>query len=126
MRNLESKFKNRKINYENLLKYGFKKENKKYIYKTKLQDSQFEVRVVISDEISYAKLIDLESETEFILVDIEEATGKFVGKLRQDYAEIIDNIISILSENDLSISESKEILYMVTKRLESQKVTTFL
>jgi len=40
--------------------------------------------------------------------------------------KIIDNIISILSENDLSISESKEILYMVTKRLESQKVTTFL
>ena len=39
--------------------------------------------------------------------------------------KIIDNIISILSENDLSISESKEILYMVTKRLESQKVTTF-
>lgn len=39
--------------------------------------------------------------------------------------KIIDNIISILSENDLSISESKEILYMVTKRIESQKVTTF-
>lgn len=39
--------------------------------------------------------------------------------------KIIDNIISILSENDLSISESKEILYMVTKRLESQKVITF-
>ncbi len=37
MRNLESKLKNRKINYEKLLKYGFQKENEKYIYKAKIR-----------------------------------------------------------------------------------------
>lgn len=39
--------------------------------------------------------------------------------------KIIDSIITVLAENNLSISESKEILYMVSKRLEFQKVTTF-
>ena len=76
MRNLESKLKKRKINYEKLLKYSFKKENKKYVYKTKIQNNQFEVNIIISDEKSYAKLIDLENETEFIPVDLETSNGK--------------------------------------------------
>lgn len=117
MRNLESKLKNRKINYEKLLKYGFKKENKKYIYKIKLQDNQFEIKVVISDEISYAKLIDLESETEFILVDIEESTGKFVGKLRQDYDQIIDDvIIKCTTKEVFKNKQSKEVISYVEKK----------
>lgn len=40
--------------------------------------------------------------------------------------KIIDSVIAILAENNLSISESKEVLYMASKRLELQKVTTFL
>lgn len=39
--------------------------------------------------------------------------------------KIIDSVIAILAENNLSISESKEVLHMVSKRLELQKVTTF-
>lgn len=94
MRNLDSKFENRKINYEKLIKYGFKKENNKYIYKTKIQDNQFEVNILISEKEKYARLIDLENETDFILVDIEDSNGKFVGELKYRYNQIIDDIIS--------------------------------
>lgn len=93
MRNLYNKLKNRKINYEELLKYGFEKENQKYIYKTKIQNNQFEVKVIISDKESYSKLIDLEDKSEFILVDLEASNGQFVGQLRQEYDKIIEDII---------------------------------
>lgn len=93
MRNLDIKLKNRKINYEELLKYGFKKENEKYIYKTKIQDNQFEINIIISDEENYSKLIDLEDKSEFILVDLEASNGQFVGQLRQEYDNIIEDII---------------------------------
>ena len=76
MRNLESKLKNRKINYELLVRYGFKKEKDTYIYQTKIQNNQFEIEVVISNKESYAKLIDLENEEEFVLVDVETSTGQ--------------------------------------------------
>lgn len=39
--------------------------------------------------------------------------------------KIIDSVIAILAENDLSISESREVLHMISKKLELQKVTTF-
>ena len=82
MRNLSSKLEKRKINYEQLVKYGFEKEKNKYIYKTKIQDNQFEINVVISEKEKYARLIDLENETDFILVDNEDSNGKFVWELR--------------------------------------------
>lgn len=40
MRNLDNKFKNKIINNEELLKYGFKKENEVYTYKTYLNNKQ--------------------------------------------------------------------------------------
>lgn len=117
MRNLESKLKKRKINYKKLLEYGFKKENKKYIYKTKIQEGQFEVNVVISDEKNYAKLIDLENETEFILVDLETSTGQFVGELRQQYNKIIEDIIMKCTSKEVFKSkQAKEVINYIEEK----------
>ena len=71
MRNLEGELKNKKIDYDKLLKYGFIEENEKYIYKAKILDNQFEINAVISNEEQYSKLIDIETNTEFVLVDVE-------------------------------------------------------
>lgn len=38
--------------------------------------------------------------------------------------EIIDNIINILANNDLSISEAREILRVASHKLGEQKITT--
>ena len=117
MRNLNIKFKNRKIDYEKLLTYGFKNENDKYIYKTKIQNNQFEVNVIISNEESYSKLIDLENETEFILVDLETSNGKFVGQLRNDYEQIIEDIIiQCTSKEAFKNSQTKEVINYIEKK----------
>ena len=117
MRNLNIKFKNRKIDYEKLLIYGFKNENDKYIYKTRIQNNQFEVNVIISNEESYSKLIDLENETEFILVDLETSNGKFVGQLRNDYEQIIEDIIiQCTSKEAFKNSQTKEVINYIEKK----------
>lgn len=94
MRNLEGELKNKKIDYDKLLKYGFIEENEKYIYKAKILDNQFEINIEISDKEKHSKLIDIEDKTEFVLVDVEGVYGEFVGKLRQEYEEKIEDIIT--------------------------------
>lgn len=117
MRNIDDKLKNRKINYKQLIKYGFKKENNAYTYKTKIHNDQFEVNVIISDKESYSKLIDIENESEFILVDIETSTGQFVGNLRQEYNEIIEDIVvKCTSKEAFKSKQSKEVIQYIESK----------
>lgn len=92
MRNLESMFIKRKINIDKLIKYGFQKEGKVYIYKKPISD-EFEVKVEISDEIKTSCVVDLFDGLEYALVDVEEAQGEFVGSIRAKYEEVISEII---------------------------------
>lgn len=108
MRNLNNKLENRKVNYNELIKYGFIKENNRYIYKTKIQNNQFEAIIVISDKENYARLIDLENDSDFVLVDIEASNGQFVGKLRDEYDKIIEDIIIKCTSKKVFISKQAE------------------
>ena len=84
MRILNSELKNKTINYDELLKYGFIQENGIYFYKTKIYDEQFEINVTVENNKIMSKLFDLINEDEYILVDIQDSTGEFVGKVRED------------------------------------------
>lgn len=117
MRNLGNKLRNRKVNYEQLLKYGFKQENDRYSYQTKIQDSQFEIEVAISSKESYSKIIDLENDEEFVLVDVETSTGQFVGQLRQEYGNVIDDIIrKCTSKETFRSKQAKEVIDYVEQK----------
>ena len=80
MRELNHELKNKKIINKKLLEYGFKEEKNSYIYKTNICDEQFEVVVEFKDNTLKSKLIDLASEEEYILVDIEESTRRICWK----------------------------------------------
>ena len=117
MRNLESKLKNRKINDTLFVEYGFKKDKSKYIYQTKIQNNQFEIQVVISEKESYAKLIDLENEEEFALVDVETSTGQFIGSIKQEYGNVIDDIIQkCTSKEAFKSKQAKEVIQYIKKK----------
>lgn len=117
MKDLSDKLKDKKINYKELLKYGFKKENKSYTYKTYINDKQFELNVVISDERSYSKLIELENNTEFILVDIEGVEGQFIGQLKQNYNEIIEDILKkCTSKEAFKSKQAKEVISYIQEK----------
>ena len=92
MRILETELKNKAIKYDELLKYGFIQENGIYLYKTKIYDGQFEMIVTIENHKMTSKLFDLVNDDEYILVDIHDSTGEFVGKVREEYENELRNI----------------------------------
>ena len=89
MRILENELKNKTINYDALLKYGFIQENESYFYPTKIYHDQFEMRITVENDKMISKLVDLMNEDEYILVDIPDSTGEFVGKVREEYEKKI-------------------------------------
>lgn len=96
MRNLNKYFKNRKINYEKLKEYGF---NDLFIYNTKLSDDSFLVYIDINNMTS--KVIDTFSDEEYLLIDVLDTKGEFVGKLKDEYESIIKSIVDTCSEIDV-------------------------
>lgn len=121
MRNLDNELKNKKIDYKKLLNYGFIKDNKKYIYKTQIIDGQFEITVEVQDNKVTSKLIDLFNEEEYILVDIPESTGKFVGKVREEYENILNDIIVKCTNRDtFKNSQTKEIIKYVKEKYNDE------
>ncbi len=85
--------------------------------KKKYGNNQFEVNVILSNEKSYAKLIDLENKTEYILVDLEASNGKFVGELKQEYEKIIEDIIiKCTSKEVFKSKQAKEVISYIEEK----------
>ena len=99
MRDLGNVLENRKINKKALTKFGFKKEKASddLLYKKSIVNDEFEIQINISEQNGKidvcSKVIDILNDEEYILVDVLESSGEFVGKIRKEYEETIDRFI---------------------------------
>lgn len=117
MRNLKKEFNKRVIDYNKLLEYGFKKDNNRYIYKFNILNNTFQINISISKREQYSKIIDLEDNTEYALVDVENAIGEFVGKVRQEYENIIKDVIEKCTIKEVFKNrQTKEIIKYVKEK----------
>ncbi len=117
MRNLKGILKNKTIDYEKLIKYGFVNDNDIYTYKAKIYHNQFEVNIFFSQEKQYSKLIDIENNEEYALVDIEDSVGEFIGNLKEEYECIIEDIITNCTSKEVFKSnQAKEVIEYVEQR----------
>ena len=85
MRNLNSKLKLKKINYKKIIDYGFKKINDNYIYKKYISDNKFYVEVIYRNNSLISKVVEVDGNYEYILVDINSVNGDFVSKIKIEY-----------------------------------------
>ena len=121
MRKLDNELKNRKIDYKKLLEYGFKKEQNKYLFKEKICNNQFEIIVEVLNNNMTSKLIDDINKEEYILVDIKDSLGEFVGKVREEYDKIIQDIIDkCTSMNIFKSMEAKEIISYIKNKYQDE------
>ena len=121
MRILENELKNRTIDYEELQKYGFIKENEKLEYNSKIYNNQFEAIVEVEKDQMSARLIDLASEEEYVLVDIPDSTGEFVGNVRQEYENLLNDIIKNCTVVDVFKSkQSKEVIKYIKQKYNDE------
>lgn len=86
-------FKNRKFDFEKLLKFGFKFLKNRYTYKTTILDNSFEATIIInSDETIEARLVETVNGEDYNLIFVKNAGGEFVGKVREAFENILIEI----------------------------------
>lgn len=106
MEEINNLLKNKKINFQKLLEYGFKENNNQYKYKTSLIKEEFDLIVIFSKDGNFDyKVIDIISDEEYILVKVPEANGEYVGKVREKCKEKILDILKKCCEVQVFKSE---------------------
>lgn len=111
MRNLENYFKDRKINYDRLIEYGFILKEDNYYYEKVINDGVFKIVIEINKQQKIAKVIDLLNDQEYNLVDVKGVTGNFVGKIKEIYEALINDIIDKCS--DVDVFKSKQTIAII-------------
>lgn len=119
MRNLENMLKNKAIECNKLVEYGFKNKKINTYLKIKNSNKQFEIVVIISDKQKTSKLIDLANDEEYIMVDIQDCAGKFVGEIRQEYEKTIQDIINKCTIDEIyKNQQSKEVIKYIKEKYD--------
>ncbi len=117
MRILDKNFENKEVKYENLLKYGFVKKDNLYVYENKIYDDNFKIVVEISNDKKISKIIDLQTNSEYILVDVKNNAGEFLSKLKEEYDDVLNDITKkCTSKNVFKGKQEKEIISYVKEK----------
>lgn len=91
-------FLKKKFNFENLKEFGFSFENNTYVYTEYFLDSNFKAIIEISDVLK-GKVIDNNSDEEYIPLRIESFDGEYVCKVREAYKSILKRIADTCCTN---------------------------
>ncbi len=76
-----------------LISYGFIPYDGCYVYEAPLQENGFVIKVTVTDEkIICWQVLDTVADEEYVLVHMPDATGAFVGRLRDQAESILSDI----------------------------------
>lgn len=76
-----------------LVAYGFKKEKGMYTISKKIHNNNFQVNIEITDDgIVNGKIIDLTINEEYTSFRIQNHTGEFVNKIREEFIAVLNDI----------------------------------
>ena len=107
-------------NYDKLVKYGFKKSNNEYSFSKKFMNNTFRADIVINDngEI-FGKVIEIELDEEYTNFRIEGSEGEFVGKVREEYKNILQDIANNCFEReDFIYEQTNRITKLIKEKYE--------
>ena len=117
MKNLENILNKSIINYSKLIEFGFYKQDDIYEYKEQIANGEFEVQIYISDEKKTSKVMDIENNMEYALVDIEDAVGEFIGHIRAEYEKVLNKFIKNCTNKEVFKSkQSKELIEYIRQK----------
>ena len=86
-------FQYKRINVDKLLTYGFTKSEYGFSYKTNILNGQFTLTINVNAQNDIkTELFETETGEIYTLHLIENAQGTFIGKIREEYNSIIEDI----------------------------------
>jgi len=115
-------FKNKKVNFSKLEKFGFEKEESDYRYQTPIVDDQFLLKIKVStDGQLKTKVIDTQTKDEYVLHLSPTASGEFVGRVSEEYKNTLDEIEDKCYDNNVFKSQQAiDIIEYVNKTYDDQ------
>ena len=100
---------NKKIDEQKLSSYGFIKTNNEYHYEKSILNNEFKIVININEEKLTSKIIEVSFNDEYLMADVDNAVGEFVGKIKQEYEDTINDIFT----NCFNIFESEQSLKII-------------
>ena len=98
----ELQFKNSVLLKDKLITFGFKQVGEEYEYITEILDGLLIMQVkILNNGFLKTKIIDYTTKEEYTLHQNPDATGQFVGKVRQEYELILKDIKEKCFEKDV-------------------------
>lgn len=114
MRDLSDLVENRTIIKNKLIDYGF---NQDYIYEKMLSQPNFKAVITYENETLTSRVIDLESDEDYVLVDVKTPIGRFAAEIKKEYESIIEDIISKCTRSDVfKFPQSKRLMKYVENK----------
>lgn len=84
---------NKKVNFEKLKSFGFKKNNRDYFYSAKIMNGDFTLNIkILSDGEMQTELIENAMDDVYTLHLVEGLEGNFVGQVRNEYNSVLKEI----------------------------------
>lgn len=108
-------FKNKKVNIDKLIKYGFKLEGENYVYCAPISALQFIVEIFVAHDGNVTtQCFDENNGEEYTLYHLKEATGAFVGQVREEIDKLLQDICDkCFDDNVFKNPQTKEIIELV-------------
>ena len=115
---IENIFKYRRVNVPKLKEYGFVEQNRVYRYETPIVNGQFILFVTVKENGDVStRLIDTESQDEYVLHLVEGSAGEFVGTVRTAFEEVLTDIRGRCFEVEIFKSEqAKQVIEYIRTR----------
>ena len=96
---MENIFKNKKVIPKKLQKFEYKKNGSKFLYQENIMNDEFLVKIEIS-EPNIVKTQTVETDSgELYTLHLTDSDGTFVGKVREEYNNLLQKIAQNCFEN---------------------------
>lgn len=83
---------NKQFDFDKLIQYGFICNHDIYQYE-KMIFNDFKVVIEIKDHQMTSKIIEQDIDDEYLMVDMQNVVGEFVGTIKNEYENIVYDII---------------------------------
>ena len=88
---MEFELKNKKLNTDKLLFFGFTLNDGIYTYRRDIADGNMKLKIAVkTDGRILTEIIDSGSEEEYVLHLVPNSQGEFVGRVRTEYEAVIN------------------------------------
>lgn len=116
MKKIDNLLKNRVINYDKLISFGFiKKDNCYYYEKIILEDFKVIINI-INDKVT-TSIIEIDINEEYLPAYNENAIGEFVTNVRNKYEEVLENFINdCTTKNVYKADQTKEVIEYIKEK----------